>query len=137
MTKRAQIPFRSWLPAAIAAPTPVSALVHSSTLVTAGIYLLFRFRRCIIIIKINYIFILVGITTIFIASQRAIIELDIKKLVALSTLRQLGVMICALGAGLDNLAYAHLLIHAFFKALLFIRTGRIIHISEGYQDTRT
>ena len=114
----------------------MSALVHSSTLVTAGIYLLFRFNRLLIEVKINFFVILVGASTIFIARQRAIYELDIKKIVALSTLSQLGIIICALGAGLENLAFIHLLIHAFFKALLFIRTGRIIHISEGYQDTR-
>merc|ERR1711981_211357 len=135
-TKSAQIPFRAWLPAAIAAPTPVSALVHSSTLVTAGVYLIFRYENLLILININLLLIILGSLTIFIARVRAFFEIDIKKIVALSTLSQLGVIISALGAGFYLLGFFHLLSHAFFKALLFIRAGNLIHSSESYQDLR-
>ncbi len=135
-TKRAQIPFSAWLPAAIAAPTPVSSLVHSSTLVTAGIYLLFRFEPWISSKKVIIVICLLGSLTILIAGLAALREIDIKKVVALSTLSQLGVMATTLGIGLHTLAFFHLLSHAFFKALLFIRVGSIIHISSDYQDLR-
>ena len=135
-TKRAQIPFSAWLPAAIAAPTPVSSLVHSSTLVTAGVYLIFRFENLIVLIRVNSLLLNLGCLTIFIARLRAFFETDIKKIVALSTLRQLGVIITRLGAGLRVLGFFHLLSHAFFKALLFIRAGNLIHSSERYQDLR-
>merc|ERR1719245_2256526 len=111
---------------AIAAPTPVSSLVHSSTLVTAGVYLIFRFE----------IFIIFGAITILIARMAAFSETDMKKMVALSTLRQLGIMITAIGVGFGVLAFFHLLTHAFFKALLFIGAGNLIHASERYQDRR-
>ena len=135
-TKRAQIPFSAWLPAAIAAPTPVSALVHSSTLVTAGIYLLIRINLIIIEINIRYILLLMGIITIIIAGITAIIEIDIKKIIALSTLSQLGIIIIVLGLGNPILSFFHLLSHAFFKAILFICAGIIIHNIKDYQDIR-
>ena len=135
-TKRAQIPFSAWLPAAIAAPTPVSSLVHSSTLVTAGVYLIFRFENLIGYLNINRYLLILGCLTIFMARLRAFFEIDIKKIVALSTLRQLGVIIAAIGAGFRLLGFFHLLTHAFFKALLFIRAGHLIHSSESYQDLR-
>merc|ERR1711984_45712 len=135
-TKRAQIPFSAWLPAAIAAPTPVSALVHSSTLVTAGVYL---------IIRLNYIFcsssrtnvlLFIGIITILLAGAAAIFEIDIKKVIALSTLSQLGVIIIILGGMEPVLSFFHLLRHAYFKAILFICAGIIIHNIKDYQDIR-
>ena len=135
-TKSAQIPFSAWLPAAIAAPTPVSALVHSSTLVTAGIYLLIRINLIIIEINIRYILLLIGIITIIIAGITAIIEIDIKKIIALSTLSQLGIIILILGIGNPILSFFHLLSHAFFKAILFICAGIIIHNIKDYQDIR-
>jgi len=135
-TKSAQIPFSAWLPAAIAAPTPVSALVHSSTLVTAGVYLLIRINLIIIEINIRYTLLLIGIITIIIAGITAIIEIDIKKIIALSTLSQLGIIILILGMGNPILSFFHLLSHAFFKAILFICAGIIIHNIKDYQDIR-
>lgn len=135
-TKRAQIPFSAWLPAAIAAPTPVSALVHSSTLVTAGVFLLIRFSKHIALLGLRKWVIIIGSSTIIIAGLSAIVEIDIKKVVALSTLSQLGLIISTLGFSLYKVAFFHLVSHAFFKALLFISVGRIIHLSRSYQDLR-
>jgi len=135
-TKSAQIPFSSWLPAAIAAPTPVSALVHSSTLVTAGVYLLIRFNLILVEFDLAYVLIVVGRMTILMAGCAAILEIDIKKVIALSTLSQLGVIIIVIGGGMPFLAYFHLLSHAFFKAILFICAGIIIHNIKDYQDIR-
>lgn len=136
ITKRAQIPFSAWLPAAMAAPTPVSALVHSSTLVTAGVYLLIRFRNLIQCFRILRLLIYLGVLTTLIASFRALFEPDLKKVVALSTLSQLGIIIRTLALGFRELAFIHLLTHAIFKALLFICRGKIIHSVGGYQDAR-
>ena len=136
ITKRAQIPFSAWLPAAIAAPTPVSALVHSSTLVTAGVYLLVRFRSAIEGSINQMILLLLSRLTMFIAGLGANFEYDLKKIIALSTLRQLGVIIRILSLGCANLAFFHLLRHALFKALLFICAGAVIHNVKDYQDIR-
>jgi len=132
-TKRAQIPFRAWLPAAIAAPTPVSSLVHSSTLVTAGVYLLFRHLSTIMILSRLYLILFIGVATITIASISALNEKDIKKIVALSTLSQLGLIVTRLGAKWIFIRFFHLIIHAFFKAIIFIRVGNIIHFRQLYQ----
>nr|YP_003434434.1 NADH dehydrogenase subunit 5 [Chaetoderma nitidulum]ABM69278.1 NADH dehydrogenase subunit 5 [Chaetoderma nitidulum] len=137
MTKSAQIPFSSWLPAAMAAPTPVSALVHSSTLVTAGVYLLIRFFPLLDSLSFMKEFLfMVGSVTMMMAGVSAMYEYDMKKIVALSTLSQLGVMILSLGVGMVELAYYHLLTHAMFKALFFVCVGSVIHCYGGSQDVR-
>nr|APU89525.1 NADH dehydrogenase subunit 5 [Porcellio dilatatus dilatatus] len=136
ITKSAQIPFSAWLPAAMAAPTPVSALVHSSTLVTAGVYLLIRFSGLLEGAVVMKWFIYLGVLTTMMASVSALFEVDFKKIVALSTLSQLGVMISTLAMGLANLAYIHLLTHAVFKALLFMCSGKVIHMVGDSQNVR-
>nr|URH16587.1 NADH dehydrogenase subunit 5 [Pericapritermes sp. 4 SH-2021a] len=135
MTKSAQIPFSSWLPAAMAAPTPVSALVHSSTLVTAGVYLLIRFSPAFGY-GLNVILLLVSGLTMFMAGLGANFEFDLKKIIALSTLSQLGLMIMTISIGLSGLAFFHLLTHALFKALLFMCAGGVIHSMGDSQDIR-
>nr|ASR74907.1 NADH dehydrogenase subunit 5 [Sinotaia quadrata] len=137
MTKSAQMPFSSWLPAAMAAPTPVSALVHSSTLVTAGIFLLFRFFT--ILEKwdlFSPLLLMISVFTMFMAGVGANYENDLKKIVALSTLSQLGMSMMSLALGLSMLTIFHLYTHALFKALLFLCVGVIIHSSAGNQDVR-
>nr|YP_009732608.1 NADH dehydrogenase subunit 5 [Pyrausta despicata]QHS71327.1 NADH dehydrogenase subunit 5 [Pyrausta despicata] len=136
MTKSAQIPFSSWLPAAMAAPTPVSALVHSSTLVTAGVYLLIRFNLLLIDTLFIKVLLLLSGLTMFMAGISANYEFDLKKIIALSTLSQLGLMMSILSMGMPNLAFFHLLTHAMFKALLFMCAGVIIHMMNDIQDIR-
>nr|QLY90156.1 NADH dehydrogenase subunit 5 [Micropterna lateralis] len=136
MTKSAQIPFSAWLPAAMAAPTPVSALVHSSTLVTAGVYLLIRFSPLLSNTELFKILMLIGVLTMFMSGLGANYEYDLKKIIALSTLSQLGLMMCILGAGFSNLAFFHLLAHAFFKSMLFLCAGILIHSFGDMQDIR-
>nr|ARO47939.1 NADH dehydrogenase subunit 5 [Rapisma sp. 1 NS-2017] len=136
LTKSAQIPFSSWLPAAMAAPTPVSALVHSSTLVTAGIYLLIRFNYLLINTLLSKILLLISVLTMFMAGLGANYEFDLKKIIALSTLSQLGLMMSILSMGYAKLAFFHLLTHALFKALLFMCAGYMIHNMNNNQDIR-
>nr|WJW73795.1 NADH dehydrogenase subunit 5 [Pseudomicrodon sp.] len=136
MTKSAQIPFSAWLPAAMAAPTPVSALVHSSTLVTAGIYLMIRFNLLLENSFIGQILLLLSGLTMFMSGLGANFEYDFKKIIALSTLSQLGLMMMILSMGYYKLAFFHLLTHAMFKALLFLCAGSIIHNMNNSQDLR-
>nr|YP_010580045.1 NADH dehydrogenase subunit 5 [Chironomus claggi]UZS77097.1 NADH dehydrogenase subunit 5 [Chironomus claggi] len=136
MTKSAQIPFSSWLPAAMAAPTPVSALVHSSTLVTAGVYLLIRFSSLFMDTNLGKFLLLISGLTMFMAGLGANFEFDLKKIIALSTLSQLGLMMSILAMGFYKLAFFHLLTHALFKALLFMCAGAIIHNMKNSQDIR-
>nr|YP_010999474.1 NADH dehydrogenase subunit 5 [Hetaerina titia]WPM98316.1 NADH dehydrogenase subunit 5 [Hetaerina titia] len=136
MTKSAQIPFSSWLPAAMAAPTPVSALVHSSTLVTAGVYLMIRFNSLIMTNDISIYLLFIGGVTMFMSGLGANFEFDLKKIIALSTLSQLGLMMSILSMGYPVLAFFHLLTHALFKALLFMCAGVMIHNLGDCQDIR-
>nr|AOY40027.1 NADH dehydrogenase subunit 5 [Scolytinae sp. BMNH 1040327] len=135
MTKSAQIPFSAWLPAAMAAPTPVSSLVHSSTLVTAGVYL---FIRSFSLFSYNSLFFLlfISLATMSMAGICASFVYDLKKIIALSTLSQLGMMIVILCLGDPDLALFHLLVHALFKALLFMCAGMFIHNLGNCQDIR-
>nr|YP_009113496.1 NADH dehydrogenase subunit 5 [Lamprotula coreana]AFL93227.1 NADH dehydrogenase subunit 5 [Lamprotula coreana] len=137
MTKSAQIPFSAWLPAAMAAPTPVSALVHSSTLVTAGVYLVIRFYSTLVEVQDVMGFLSkVGALTLLMAGLSACFEVDLKKIIALSTLSQLGLMMFTVGVGFPIIAVFHLFTHALFKALLFLCAGSIIHSTLDTQDGR-
>lgn len=134
LTKRAQSPFTRWLPAAMAAPTPVRALVHSSTLVTAGVWLLIRFSQ--MRVQLSWTLLMLGRVTLLLASIAALIEVDGKKVVALSTLRQLGLIFIALSLGNRLICLFHLLIHAFAKANLFLIVGNFLHMRFSQQDYR-
>ena len=133
ITKSAQIPFSAWLPAAIAAPTPVSSLVHSRTLVTAGVYLLVRFFN--VLGCVHFLFV-VSLITIIISGLGARYEIDFRRVVAFSTLRQLGIIIMVISVGLTDLGYFHLTGHALFKSLLFLCAGVYIHSMGDWQDLR-
>nr|YP_054464.1 NADH dehydrogenase subunit 5 [Onychiurus orientalis]AAT69326.1 NADH dehydrogenase subunit 5 [Onychiurus orientalis] len=133
MTKSAQVPFSAWLPAAMAAPTPVSSLVHSSTLVTAGVYLLIRFSE---LVGISLVLLVISVLTMMISGLNAIFETDMKKVIALSTLSQLGVMFMTISLGLIEMAFFHMLSHALFKSLLFLCAGVVIRGSGDIQDVR-
>lgn len=136
-TKRAQFPFIRWLPAAIAAPTPVSALVHSSTLVTAGVYLMIRFFGPIFETeKARFIIATISRMTIFFSALSGMFETDFKKIIALSTLRQLGFIIFRISQGIKMCGFFHLITHAIFKSLLFICAGAVIVLSGHNQDIR-
>nr|AHA52482.1 NADH dehydrogenase subunit 5 [Capitonius sp. QL-2013] len=135
ITKSAQMPFSIWLPLAMAAPTPVSSLVHSSTLVTAGIYLLIRFHYLMNNLFLNMLMIL-SCMTMFMASSSANFEFDLKKIIALSTLSQLGLMFLTISLNLPMLAFFHLITHAMFKSLLFLCSGIMIHNYFNNQDIR-
>nr|YP_009710882.1 NADH dehydrogenase subunit 5 [Olidiana ritcheriina]QFZ99640.1 NADH dehydrogenase subunit 5 [Olidiana ritcheriina] len=133
-TSSAQIPFSCWLPAAMAAPTPVSALVHSSTLVTAGVYLMIRFFN--FFFYMNYFFMFISLLTVIMSSFCGLFEFDLSKVVAYSTLSQLGLMMFSLFMGLVEFSYFHLLSHAVFKSLLFLCSGIFIYYMGDVQDIR-
>nr|YP_009742088.1 NADH dehydrogenase subunit 5 [Angiostrongylus mackerrasae]QID77473.1 NADH dehydrogenase subunit 5 [Angiostrongylus mackerrasae] len=135
-TKSAQYPFSSWLPKAMSAPTPVSSLVHSSTLVTAGLILLMNFDLMINNFVVMLFLLLFGLFTMFFSSVVSLIEEDMKKVVALSTLSQMGFMMFTLGMGLHFVSLLHLLSHALFKSCLFMQVGYMIHMNFGQQDGR-
>lgn len=133
--KSAQLPFSSWLPDAMAGPTPVSALIHAATMVTAGVYLLCRLFPLISLSASAMAVIgLIGVGTAFYGATCALMQRDIKRLLAYSTISQVGYMFLAVGAGTVVGAMFHLLTHAFFKALLFMVAGAVIHLASGEQD---
>ena len=135
--KSAQIPLYTWLPDAMAGPTPVSALIHAATMVTAGIYLIARSNALFSLAPFTQsVITIVGLATALLAASIAIRQNDIKKVLAYSTVSQLGFMFIALGTGYYVAAVFHVLTHAFFKALLFLGSGSVIHAMGGEQDIR-
>lgn len=135
-TKRAQAPFSAWLPEAMAAPTPVSSLVHSSTLVTAGIYLITRFNMILKFKLVKITLVVSAMVTSILAGMYACKESDRKKIVAMSTLSQLGLIAFNLAINRWKLCLFHITTHAIFKALIFISTGINININIGKQEKR-
>lgn len=135
--KSAQIPLYTWLPDAMAGPTPVSALIHAATMVTAGIYMIARSNVLYSISQFSQdIVAYIGIATALFAATIALKQNDIKKVLAYSTVSQLGYMFVALGMGAYSIAVFHVMTHAFFKALLFLGSGSVIHGMGGEQDIR-
>jgi NADH-quinone oxidoreductase subunit L len=135
MGKSAQIPLYTWLPDAMAGPTPVSALIHAATMVTAGVYLVVRNASMFQLAENTTHFILIiGLATSIFAALIGLFQNDIKKVLAYSTVSQLGLMFVALGVGAYTTAMFHLTTHAFFKALLFLGAGSVIHAMSGEQN---
>ena len=135
--KSAQIPLYTWLPDAMAGPTPVSALIHAATMVTAGIYMIARSNLLYSLSDVtSNIVAYVGLATALLAATIALKQNDIKKVLAYSTVSQLGYMFLALGVGAYSAAVFHVMTHAFFKALLFLGSGSVIHAMSGEQDIR-
>jgi len=137
LAKSANIPLHSWLPGSMEAPTPVSALLHAATLVTAGIYLLLR---CSPILEFSptvlLVITIIGSTTAFFAATCGLLQNDLKRIIAFSTISQLGYMMMAIGLSQYNVALMHTVNHAFFKALLFLGAGAVIHSFADQQDVR-
>ena len=135
--KSAQIPLYTWLPDAMAGPTPVSALIHAATMVTAGIYMIARSNVLYSLAPISQnVVAIVGLVTAILAATIALKQNDIKKVLAYSTISQLGYMFLALGVGAYTAGVFHVMTHAFFKALLFLAAGSVIHAMSGEQDIR-
>ena len=135
--KSAQIPLFTWLPDAMAGPTPVSALIHAATMVTAGIYLIARSSILFTLAPFTLdLIIVIGLSTALLAATIGVLQNDIKKVLAYSTVSQLGYMFLALGLGAYSVAMFHVTMHAFFKALLFLGAGSVIHAMSGEQDIR-
>ncbi len=135
--KSAQIPLYTWLPDAMAGPTPVSALIHAATMVTAGIYMIARSNILYSLAPATqHVIAIIGLTTAIVAASIAIKQNDIKKVLAYSTVSQLGYMFLGLGVGAYTGAVFHVMTHAFFKALLFLGAGSVIHAMGGEQDMR-
>ncbi len=135
--KSAQIPLFVWLPDAMAGPTPVSALIHAATMVTAGVYLIARVSLLYSLVPlVNTIILITGILTALLAASMALKQNDIKKILAYSTISQLGFMFIAIGVSAYHIAIFHLMTHAFFKALMFLGSGSVIHSLHEEQDVR-
>ncbi|MBL0342871.1 MAG: NADH-quinone oxidoreductase subunit L [Bacteroidetes bacterium] len=135
--KSAQLPLYTWLPDAMAGPTPVSALIHAATMVTAGIYMVVRSNVLYVMAPFSSeIIAIIGLATAFVAALIGLKQTDIKKVLAYSTVSQLGFMVVALGVGAYTTALFHVVTHAFFKALLFLGAGSVIHAMGGEQDIR-
>jgi NADH-quinone oxidoreductase subunit L len=135
--KSAQIPLHVWLPDAMAGPTPVSALIHAATMVTAGVYLIARLHGIYEHApEASQVVAVIGVATAFFAATIAVVQTDIKKVLAYSTISQLGLMFLALGVGAYGVAVFHVYTHAFFKACLFLGAGSVIHALGGEQDIR-
>jgi NADH-quinone oxidoreductase subunit L len=135
--KSAQIPLYVWLPDAMAGPTPVSALIHAATMVTAGVYMVARSNLLYSLAPVSlYVVAIVGAVTAIYAASIGLVQNDIKKVLAYSTVSQLGYMFLACGVGAFAVAIFHLMTHAFFKALLFLGSGSVIHALSGEQDIR-
>jgi len=133
--KSAQIPLHVWLPDAMAGPTPVSALIHAATMVTAGVYLVARLHGIFLHApEASALVATIGVATAFFAATIAVVQTDIKKVLAYSTISQLGFMFLAAGVGAYGVAVFHLYTHAFFKACLFLGAGSVIHAMSGEQD---
>jgi len=135
--KSAQLPLYTWLPDAMAGPTPVSALIHAATMVTAGIFMITRMNFLFDLTPyVQEIIAVVGTITAVVAASIGLLQNDIKKVLAYSTVSQLGLMFLALGLGAYNVAVFHVITHAFFKACLFLGSGSVIHALHGEQDMR-
>ena len=135
--KSAQLPLYTWLPDAMAGPTPVSALIHAATMVTAGIFMVTRMNFLFDLTPdVQNIIAIVGAATALVAASIGLLQNDIKKVLAYSTVSQLGLMFLALGMGAYNVAVFHVITHAFFKACLFLGSGSVIHGLHGEQDMR-
>ena len=135
--KSAQIPLYTWLPDAMAGPTPVSALIHAATMVTAGVYMIIRLNIFYLVTPAAMTIIaIVGVVTAVFAASIGLLQNDIKKILAYSTISQLGYMFLAVGVGAFSSALFHLMTHAFFKALMFLGAGSVIHAMQGEQDIR-
>jgi NADH-quinone oxidoreductase subunit L len=133
--KSAQIPLYVWLPDAMEGPTPVSALIHAATMVTAGVYMVVRMNAIYQLAPVAMdVVAVIGVVTAIFAASMALVQNDIKKILAYSTISQLGYMFLALGAGAFAAGIFHLMTHAFFKALLFLGAGSVIHAMSGEQD---
>src|SRR5262249_29794663 len=137
LAKSAQIPLQTWLPDAMEGPTPVSALIHAATMVTAGVYLIVRAHPLFELApKVQDLAAGLGAATILMAGLIALVQTDIKRVIAYSTMSQIGYMFLAAGIGAYANSLFHLMTHAFFKALLFLTAGIIIHALTGEQDMR-
>ncbi len=135
--KSAQIPLYTWLPDAMAGPTPVSALIHAATMVTAGIFMITRLNFIFDLApEVQNIIAIIGAVTALVAATIGLVQNDIKKVLAYSTVSQLGLMFLALGLGAYEVAVFHVITHAFFKACLFLGSGSVIHALGGEQDMR-